>query len=112
MSSLLEFSSDFFSQPDFAILYNGGGGGLLFYTKKKAEHSYVAKVSRLRRNYVVIATYTALLLISFIIIYVKFSTVAIWNTWRIIYEKEYPFISDCYVRYSFLIIVNNKSAAN
>ena len=110
MSSLLEFSSDFFSQPDFAILYNGGGGGgLLFCLKEKAKQSYVAKVSRLRRNYVVIATTTALLLISFIIYYAKFSTVAIWNTWRIIYEKEYPFISDCYVRYSFLIIVNNKS---
>ena len=110
MSSLLEFSSDFFSQPDFATLYNGGGGGAYYIIlKKKAEHSYVAKVSRLRRNYVVIATTTALLLISFIIYYVKFSTVAIWNTWRIIYEKEYPFISDCYVRYSFLIIVNNKS---
>ena len=48
MSSLLEFSSDFFSQPDFAILYNGGGGGLLFYLKEKAKQSYVAKVSRLR----------------------------------------------------------------
>ena len=59
MSSLLEFSSDFFSQPDFAILYNGGGGGLLFCLKEKAKQSYVAKVSRLRRNYVVIATTTA-----------------------------------------------------
>jgi len=37
MSSLLEFSSDFFSQPDFAILYNGGGGGLIILSKGKSE---------------------------------------------------------------------------
>ena len=109
MSSLLEFNSDFFRNQTSLIYTTAAGGAYYIILKKKAEHSYVAKVSRLRRNYVVIATTTALLLISFIIYYVKFSTVAIWNTWRIIYEKEYPFISDCYVRYSFLIIVNNKS---
>ena len=99
-----------FSLNQTSLIYTtAAGGAYYFILKEKAKQSYVAKVSRLRRNYVVIATYTALLLISFIIYYVKFSTVAIWNTWRIIYEKEYPFISDCYVRYSFLIIVNNKS---
>ena len=67
-----------FSLNQTSLFYTtAAGGAYYFILKKKAEHSYVAKVSRLRRNYVVIATYTALLLISFIIIYVKFSTVAI-----------------------------------
>ena len=49
MSSLLEFSSDFFlNQTSLFYTTAAAGGAYYFILKEKAKQSYVAKVSRLR----------------------------------------------------------------